>query len=176
MKLDLRPLKPSDQSVFLAATRRSRRLHRPWVRPPTRPQEFAEFADPGPRRVRLLLWGRERRRRGTPASEELLGYFALNEIVQGGFKNAYLGYWGVEPHSGRGHMSGGMQLLLRYAFGRLRLHRVEANIQPENRPSLALARTAGFRKEGFSPRYLKVAGRWRDHERWAMTVEDWRGL
>ena len=73
-----------------------------------------------------------------------------------------------------GKLREGMELLLRYAFRRLRLHRIEANIQPDNAASVALARCSGFRLEGFSPRYLKIGGRWRDHERWAMTVEDWR--
>jgi ribosomal-protein-alanine N-acetyltransferase len=67
-----------------------------------------------------------------------------------------------------------MQLALRFAFQELRLHRVEANIQPANKRSLALAKTAGFRREGFSPRYLKIGGRWRDHERWAILAEDVR--
>jgi ribosomal-protein-alanine N-acetyltransferase len=61
-------------------------------------------------------------------------------------------------------------------FRDLRLHRVEANIQPHNAPSIALVRRAGFTREGYSPRYLKVAGRWRDHERWALTVETWKAL
>ena len=58
-------------------------------------------------------------------------------------------------------------------FGELGLHRVEANIQPGNAPSIALAEGAGFKREGFSPRYLKIGGRWRDHERYAILAEDW---
>jgi ribosomal-protein-alanine N-acetyltransferase len=65
-----------------------------------------------------------------------------------------------------------MQLALRFAFTELKLHRVEANIQPANKRSLNLAKAAGFRREGFSPRYLKIGGRWRDHERWAILAEE----
>ncbi len=169
MKLRLRPVSARDEGAFLSATRRSRGLHRPWVAPPTTVQGFHDFLEVGPSRERLLLWGRD-----GPA-EELLGYFSLGEIVRGSFNSAYLGYWGVVPHAGSGLMASGMRLLLRHAFTATRLHRVEANIQPDNRASIALAHRAGFRKEGLSARYLKVGGRWRDHERWAMTVEDWRG-
>jgi ribosomal-protein-alanine N-acetyltransferase len=70
-------------------------------------------------------------------------------------------------------MSEGIQLVLRHSFGALGLHRLEANIQPGNEPSIALARGAGFRLEGFSPRYLKIDGKWRDHERWAILAEEW---
>jgi ribosomal-protein-alanine N-acetyltransferase len=168
VRLHLRPLTLSDEQGFLVATRCSRSLHRPWVSPPTNSQAFRSFVEAGPARVRLLLWG------GEAGEEHLLGYFSLSEIVRGALKSAYLGYWGVASHDRSGHMSAGMQLLLRHAFRSVRLHRVEANIQPDNAASIALARRAGFRKEGFSPRYLKVGGRWRDHERWALTVEDWR--
>ena len=67
-----------------------------------------------------------------------------------------------------------IELVLREAFLNLRLHRIEANIQPGNHASIALARGAGFSREGFSPRYLKIGGRWRDHERWAILAEEWR--
>ena len=69
-------------------------------------------------------------------------------------------------------MREGMELVLDLAFGRLGLHRIQANIQPGNEASIALVRGAGFRREGFSPRYLMIGGQWRDHEQWAITVED----
>ena len=85
-----------------------------------------------------------------------------------------LGYGAMAGHEGRGLMSEAMQLVLREAFGPMELHRIEANIQPGNDRSIALAKGAGFRLEGFSPRYLKIDGKWRDHERWAILAEDRR--
>ncbi len=70
-------------------------------------------------------------------------------------------------------MSEGVSLAIDYAFKTLGLHRVEANIQPDNIASINLVKRLGFTKEGFSRRYLKINGEWRDHERWALTVEDW---
>jgi ribosomal-protein-alanine N-acetyltransferase len=61
------------------------------------------------------------------------------------------------------------------AFGELGLHRLEANIQPGNARSIALVRVLGFEKEGFSRRYLKIDGDWRDHERWALLSDRWAG-
>ena len=72
-------------------------------------------------------------------------------------------------------MHDGLRLVLRFAFGPLGLHRLEANIQPGNESSVALVRGAGFRLEGYSRRYLKIAGRWRDHERWAILADRARG-
>lgn len=71
-------------------------------------------------------------------------------------------------------MTEGLELVLRRAFTELRLHRIEANVQPANGPSIALVRRCGFVREGFSERYLKVGGRWRDHEHWPMYAELWR--
>ncbi len=105
---------------------------------------------------------------------ELAGVINVSEIVRGGFQSAYLGYYAFVPHAGHGHMRRGLRAVLVDVFRVHRLHRVEANIQPENLTSRALVRGCGFRKEGLSTRYLKIGGRWRDHERWALTVEDWR--
>jgi [ribosomal protein S5]-alanine N-acetyltransferase len=70
-------------------------------------------------------------------------------------------------------MTEGFALALDFAFRRLKLHRVEANVQPANRRSLALVERVGFEREGYSRRYVKIAGRWRDHVRLAMLAEDW---
>ncbi|HEV2436064.1 MAG TPA: GNAT family protein [Verrucomicrobiae bacterium] len=98
----------------------------------------------------------------------------LGSIIRGLLQGAYVGYYAFAPHAGKGLMREGLQLVLKHAFQKLRLHRLEANIQPGNQLSLRLARRCGFAREGFSRRYLKDGGRWRDHERWAILAEDLR--
>jgi [ribosomal protein S5]-alanine N-acetyltransferase len=105
----------------------------------------------------------------------LTGQVSLGGIARGPLQSAYMGYWIGTAHAGRGYMTEAVGLALRHAFLTLGLHRVEANIQPDNGPSRAVAQKNGFLLEGFSPRYLQINGRWADHERWAITVEDWRG-
>ncbi len=105
----------------------------------------------------------------------IIGFFNLSHITRGALQSAYLGYAVGKPYAGNRYMREGLDLVLRRAFLELGLHRIEANIQPGNHASIALARGAGFSREGFSRRYLKIGGRWRDHERWAILVDDWRG-
>ena len=103
----------------------------------------------------------------------LAGVINVSEIVRGAFSSGYLGYYAFVPHDRKGYMSRGLAAVLKDIFRVRGLHRVEANIQPGNDDSRLFVQRFGFRLEGFSPRYLKIAGQWRDHERWALTVEDW---
>ena len=154
------------QREFLGAVRRSRTLLGRWVAPPVTARAYRAYV------ARTLEPPHEGHFVVLRASGRLVGVANLSEIVRGNFRSAYLGYYGFHPYAGRGYMREGLFLVLRRAFRELRLHRVEANIQPGNQSSRALAQRLGFRREGFSPRYLKIAGRWRDHERWALLAED----
>ena len=164
----IRAPRPSDAIPFVETMSASKRHHRPWVYAPITREAFLAYLGRCNRdeNVGLLACRRE--------DGAIAGVFNLNQIVRGSFGSAYLGYYGVARFAGLGYMSEGLALTLRFAFGREKLHRVEANIQPDNARSLRLAERAGFRKEGFSPRFLKIGGRWRDHERWAITIEDHR--
>lgn len=156
-----------DESAFLAAVGRSRALHGDWVSAPATPGAF--------RRYREVVSGERYEGFLVRHGPELVGVVNLNEIVRGAFLSAYLGYYAFEPLAGRGLMRRGLALVVDAAFGELRLHRLEANVQPDNERSIRLVRSLGFRREGFSPRYLHIAGRWRDHERWALLADEWPG-
>jgi ribosomal-protein-alanine N-acetyltransferase len=147
---------------------RSHDLHYPWVVTMDR-EAFLAYLDRASRPdIEALLVCRAQ-------DGALAGFVNLSQIFYGGFCNAMCGYAAFAPAAGRGFMSEGLRLTIRHAFTTLRLHRLEANIQPGNERSRALAGSCGFRLEGFSPRYLQIHGEWRDHERWAITTEDWRG-
>jgi ribosomal-protein-alanine N-acetyltransferase len=161
MRVILRPLEAADRAAFVAAAQASRSLHRPWVSPPCDDAAFdrhlARF-----NRVTDFAFVVQR-----ADGDALVGVINLTGIIRGAFLSGYLGYYAFKEHQGQGLMHEGLTLAVRHAFGGLGLHRVEANIQPANGPSIALVRACGFSLEGYSPRYLKIGGRWRDHERWA---------
>lgn len=104
----------------------------------------------------------------------IVGVINLSQIFRRNFQNAIVGFWAAAEFAGRGYMLEGLRLAIKLAFIDLRLHRLEANIQPKNLSSKKLVQRIGFHLEGFSPRYLKVNGRWRDDERWAICREEWR--
>ena len=159
-----------DLREALALNVASVRMHRGLVYPATQPADFSSFLDRC-RKTDCLCSFICR-----VADGVIVGAINLSQVFSGGFRNAYLGYYIGEQFAGRGYMTEALQLMLRYAFEGLRLHRLEANIQPGNVASLALIKRAGFTCEGYSRRYLKIGGRWRDHERWAILAEDWRAL
>jgi len=153
-----------DEAAFLAAMHRSLSLHSSWIKSPQTAKDFSEYFkryQQSNQKSFLVFYG-----------NNIVGVFDITEIVRGPFQSAYLGFYAVADYAGQGHMSAGLKIVLKKAFEEMALHRLEANIQPENVKSIRLVKNNGFRKEGFSPRYLKVSNEWRDHERWAITVED----
>jgi ribosomal-protein-alanine N-acetyltransferase len=148
--------------------RASRRLHGAWLTAPTTPEAYDALL------ARALDESFEPMLACLVEGGAIIGFFNISHIIRGPLQSAFLGYGVVAAHAGRGYMTEGLELVLRRAFTELRLHRVEANIQPGNRASIALVQRCGFVREGFSERYLKIAGRWRDHERWAVDAERWR--
>jgi len=159
---------PRRRREFIAAVRRSRGLHGRWVAPPASAPAYRAYLVRARRPSQEVFFVIHR------ATRRLAGVVNVSEIVRGNFQSAYLGYYAFTPHAGHGLMKEGLALVLDAVFGRLRLHRVEANIQPDNAASAGLARALGFRLEGRSPRYLKVARAWRDHDRWALLAEEWQ--
>lgn len=165
--ISMQALRADMETAFLAMTNASQSFHKPWVNPPLTHEDFVAFYKryQEPNQKSFVLFEQ---------SEQIVGVFNLSEIVRGCFQNAYLGFYVAKEFAGLGFMRQGLQLLLQEAFITLDLHRIEANIQPHNIASINLVKGCGFRLEGLSPRYLKINDEWCDHQRFAITIEDWQ--
>jgi [ribosomal protein S5]-alanine N-acetyltransferase len=162
-RVTLRPLGRRDQSEFLELAAASIDLHHPWMSLPATAQEFQAYLAryEQPTDASLLICVRD--------TGAIAGVVNINSIIRGRFQCGSLAYAAFAPTAGQGYMSEGLGLVLRYAFEQLRLHRLEAQIQPGNHASVRLVQQLGFRNEGYSPDLLFIDGAWRDHERWAIT-------
>ena len=152
---------------FLTHTTGSQKYHHPWVHPPADLKHFGAYLD------RLENGYAHGFVVARCSDDTLLGFININDPIMGGFRSASLGYYAAASYSGRGYMTEALALVLDQALTVLDFHRLEANIQSGNTASLALVQRLGFRKEGFSPAFLRVGGAWRDHERWALLAEEW---
>ncbi|MCW8924763.1 MAG: GNAT family N-acetyltransferase [Xanthomonadales bacterium] len=155
-----------DEHDFLAAMRDSVGLHYPWV---TAPKDHAAWQRYMKRLERDDETGFLVRRLD---DKTICGVINLSAITYDALCSAWVSYFGVAGQAGKGYMTEGMLQVIRHAFDKLGLHRLEANIQPDNLASIALVQGVGFQYEGLARNLLKINGEWRDHERWAILSED----
>jgi ribosomal-protein-alanine N-acetyltransferase len=133
-RIYLRPPISADQAAFVSSVAGSKQLHFPWVSPPASPKQFAAFLDRmvPPLNYCFLVC--------TRAREEPAGVINITNVVLGPFRSGYLEYYVFAGFERQGIMRKGLIAVVRHAFHKLKLHRLEANIQPANLASIALVR------------------------------------
>ncbi len=161
-RIALRAPTAQDSAEFITGMTVSRALHHPWTSGPQTPEAFQSYLEKMSQEANCALLACH------SDGGQIAGVFNITNIVRGPLQSAYLGYSAFLPYAGKGLMKEGLRLTVRHAFKVLNLHRLEANIQPGNAPSIGLVKACGFALEGYSPHYLKIRGRWKDHERWAI--------
>jgi len=173
-RLLLRDLGPESAAAVRDYGLRTRDFHAPWD--PIRAADYWEL----PIVAERLRAQQEDSRAGRALClcvshrddpERIIGVANLRNIIRGALLSAHLGYGLAPDATGRGYMTEAVKEAVRIAFFDLGLHRVEINIMPRNVRSLAVAERAGFVREGFSPRYLRINGAWEDHVRLARVNE-----
>jgi [ribosomal protein S5]-alanine N-acetyltransferase len=172
----IRPLALSDVDEFTAAVAGNRAHTEPWE-PIHAEAHYTRAGQAETLRRDVEAWelgtgyafailDRER-------DDAIIGRIALGNVVAGAWRNATLGYWVAAAAGGRGHGTDAARLICAFAFDHAGLHRVQPAVIPRNVRSIRVVEKAGFRHEGRALRYLNIAGRWEDHEIFAMTLEDW---
>jgi [ribosomal protein S5]-alanine N-acetyltransferase len=176
--VELHPLRRRDAAEWS----RLRLANEAWLRPwePTAEQSWSVRHTPAAYRGMRQAAAR-RARLGTSVpfavrvEGRLAGQVTVDNIVRGALRSGFLGYWMDGAVAGRGLGSLAVALACDHAFGAVGLHRLQADIRPENTPSRRLVERLGFREEGLLRRYLDIDGQWRDHVAYALLDEDLPG-
>lgn len=161
----LRPPRKRDYPEWQTLRQTSRPFLQPWE-PVWSPDELS----PAAYARRLSAWRNGRDMDQMYAffvfrerDDALVGGITLNNVRRGVAQTGTVGYWSGQPYARQGHTLAALQAVIRFAFGPLALHRLEAACLPTNDASAALLLKAGFTEEGYAKAYLKINGNWRDH-------------
>ncbi|MCW2599578.1 MAG: GCN5-related N-acetyltransferase [Frankiales bacterium] len=178
-RVGIRPLRLRDAVVWSDMRIRNEAWLSPWegLRPASPPVGWGERHSPAAFTAMLRVLRRESKDgRCLPFAVtydgELAGQVTVANVVRGAFQSASVGYWVDGRLAGRGVMPTALAMVVDHCFAHAELHRIEANIRPENEPSRRVVAKLGFRQEGLHPRFLYIDGAWRDHLCFAVTVED----
>jgi ribosomal-protein-alanine N-acetyltransferase len=177
--VEVRPLRARDGATWSEVRTRNERWLSPWEgRPPTqRPTSWSVRNSPSVFGAMLRTQRREARAgRILPfaivVDGRLRGAMTFAGVTRGAYDGAHVGYWLDREVAGRGVVPLALALALDHCFGPVGLHRVEANVRPENAASLRVVRKLGFAQEGLHRRYLFIDEAWRDHLSFALLAED----
>ena len=173
--VELHPLRRRDAAEWA----RLRQANESWLSPwePSSPVPWQQRHTPTSYRAMRRAVAR-RARLGTSlpfavrVEGRLAGQVTVDNVVRGALRSGYLGYWIDRRVAGRGMASLAVALVCDHAFGEAGLHRVQADIRPENLPSQRLVERLGFTQEGLLRRYLDIDGDWRDHLSFSLLAED----
>jgi ribosomal-protein-alanine N-acetyltransferase len=171
----LRPLRLRDASIWREVRIRNAEWLRPWE--PTNPETPLFRSGIGPY-LGMAQAMRHEARRGLALpwvvtyNGDFAGQLTIGAIVWGSARSAQVGYWVDKSVAGRGVMPAAVALAVDHCFFNVGLHRLEANIRPENSASRRVVEKLGFREEGVRQRHLHIDGAWRDHICYALTTED----
>ncbi len=178
-RVGIRPLRLRDATAWSEVRTRNEDWLSPWEgRVPSQPPgEWAERHSPAVFATMLRVLRREARAGrtlpfGVTYDGQLAGQVTVATVVRGAFDSASVGYWVDGRLAGRGILPTALALVTDHCFGPVGLHRLEANIRPENAASRRVVGKLGFRQEGVHLRYLFIDDDWRDHLCFAVTVED----
>jgi ribosomal-protein-alanine N-acetyltransferase len=176
--VELHPLRRRDAAEWS----RLRLVNEDWLSPwePSNAVPWSiRHTPPAYRAMRRAVGRRARQGTSLPfavrVEGRLAGQVTIDNIVRGALRSGYLGYWIDRRVAGRGMASLAVALVCDHAFGAVGLHRVQADIRPENLPSQRLVERLGFSFEGLFRRYLDIDGDWRDHRAYALLAEDLPG-
>lgn len=175
----LRPLRLRDAAAWREVRLRNEAWLSPWEGGPPgrRLGTWAERHSPAAFTDMLRGLRREARAgRSLPfavlVQDRLVGQVTVAGVVRGALQGASVGYWLDGSFAGRGIMPTAVALAVDHCFGPLGLHRVEAEVRPDNAASLRVVDKLGFRREGVHRRLLHIDGAWRDHVCFGLTAED----
>lgn len=168
----LRDVTIADTAALADAYTRNREHLEQWE--PARPDDF--FTEGAQRRVVELQLEQAAAGRGVflvlASGDDVVGRLNLADIVRGAFQNGNLGYWIDADLAGRGLMTRAVVSLVGHARDVLRLHRLQAGTLPHNKASQTVLTRAGFERFGYAPRYMRIAGEWRDHVLYQLILRD----
>ena len=177
--VEVRPLRARDLRAWCELRTRNERWLAPWEgRPPTQPPaSWRDRNSPAVFSAMLRTQRREARAgRLLPfavvVGGQLRGAITVGGVTRGAFDSAHVGYWLDEHVAGRGVTPIALALVLDHCFGPVGLHRIEANVRPENAASLRVVRKLGFVEEALHRRFLFIDEAWRDHCGFALLAED----